>query len=100
MATLTERKLEYDLHKSEGYSFYNTIRSQLSLDMEGGSTTDAEANEISKRLREVKNELLSGDWKSALLEINKVLPNIHLTEVKLSEIKTGIQDYITNNYNW
>lgn len=100
MATLEERKTEYNTHKNAGYDFYNSVRAQLSLDMESLSVTEEQASVIANKLKRVKDELLSGDWKSALIEVHNVLPNIHLSSTRLEDIKTEIQDYITNNYTW
>ena len=100
MATLEERKAEYDNHKIAGYDYYNTIRSQLTLDVEAGEKTLECAIQIQCRLSGVSQHLLLGDWKSAYKEVDSILSNVYCTSDIIAQVKSDIIDYITNNYSW
>jgi len=100
MATLEERKAEYILHESSGKDYYNSFRSQLTLDVENGDKTLEEAIEISKRLESIGDSLNTGDWKSAYKDITGVLPNIYCPQSIIDSIKTDISTYIQTNYTW
>ena len=100
MATLEERKNEYDTHKIAGYDLYNSMRAQLSLGLEEGSLTTRQVLDVQKKMAPVKDELVWGDWKTALLRIEEVTPNENLSSEFIAQIKTAIQAYIVNNYKW
>ena len=100
MTDLSNRKQEYEIHQTNGIDFYNNFRSQLTIDIEEGTKTLEDVLEIQNKLHKVSNMLTTGDWKSALFEINKVLPNVHLTTEFLTELKSEIHLYITNIYTW
>jgi hypothetical protein len=53
MATLEERKTEYLAHETAGKDYYNEFRAQLSLDIEGGTISLADAKEIHFKLKAV-----------------------------------------------
>ena len=100
MATLEERKLEYNTHKENGYDYYNTFRSQLTLDVESGNKTILQAIEIQQRLVPVTDMLMLGDWKSAHNSLCCILSNVHCTADMLAGIKSDIESYISTNYSW
>lgn len=98
--TIEERMNEYNLHKEAGYNFYNLLRSQLSFELEGGIKSESAVLDIQKKVEAVKNELIWGDWKNALIKINEVAANENLTDTFIGQIRTSIEDYINNNYSW
>lgn len=100
MATLAERKAEYEAHQVAGQDYYNSVRSQLTLDVEAGTRTLIEAVSIQQQLYWVGCNLHTGDYKSALLACNALNTNDTLTQAYLDQIKADIQTYITNNYSW
>lgn len=100
MATLEQRKAEYDAHKEAGYDFYNTIRSELSLALEGNGLSLTRVLDIQSKMEPVKNELIWGDWKNALAVVQGIVPNENLTREFIDRIQTEISRYINNNYTW
>lgn len=100
MATLEERKSEYELHKANGVDYYNTFRAQLTLDVEQGDKTLVCALEIQERLLRVGETLCTGDWKSAYNVLANTLPSPNCTKEIIDTMKTDIGNYITNNYTW
>ena len=100
MATLEERKAEYDTHKTNGLDFYNSFRSQLTLDVESGTKTLEGALAIQDRLLRVGECLCSGDWKSAYNVLDNTLGNQHCTKEIIDNMKTDILTYIQTNYTW
>ena len=100
MATLEERKAEYDLHKANGLDYYNSFRSQLTIDVEQGDKTLECALEIQERLLRVGETLCTGDWKSAYNVLSNTLANKYCTKDIIDNMKTDIGNYITTNYTW
>lgn len=100
MATLEERKAEYDIHKTAGSSQYNEWRSQASLDIEAGLITLESALERERVLNQVKLDVCIGDWKTALNHLNNTLPNVHVPQSYLDSLISDCETYITNNYSW
>jgi len=100
MATLEERKTEYDAHKIAGQDQYNIWRAQASLDIEGGSITLDSALERERVLNQVKLDVCIGDWKTALNHLHNTLPNVHVPQSYLDALISDCQTYITNNYSW
>ena len=100
MPSLAERKLEYDTHKTAGYDYYNSMRAQQSLDVQAGTKTIEQVNDIYNKLDKVIRYVLQGDWKGALYQIDNVLPNVNCPQALIDQVKTDIQNYITNNYTW
>lgn len=100
MATLEQRKTEYDTHKTAGYDYYNGFRSQLTLDVEATTKTLEQCLIIESRFKKVSESLLNGDWKSALVHVGNVKPNVFLDQSLIDQVSTDIQNYITANYSW
>ena len=100
MATLAERKAEYEQYQIDGTDLYNTIRSQLTLDIESGLITLTDAISIQSQMHEVGSNLLTGDFKSAYQSCIALNVNSTLTQARLDSIKTEIGNYITANYTW
>jgi len=100
MASLAERKAEYDTHAIAGSDFYNTFRSQLTLDIEAGSKTLPQVLAIKNKIRCIGMELKDGDWKSAYHLASMLTSDVNFTDDMLSTMKTDIGSYISTNYTW
>jgi len=100
MATLAERKAEYDIHKAAGQSKYNEWRSQASIDIENGAITLESALIREQILNKVKLDVCIGDWKTALNHLSNTLPNVHLPQSYIDSLIADCNNYITNNYSW
>ena len=100
MASLAERKAEYNAHAIAGSDFYNTFRSQLTLDIEAGSKTLPQVLAIKNKIRCIGMELKDGDWKSAYHLASMLTSDVNFTDDMLSTMKTDIGSYISTNYTW
>jgi len=100
MATLAERKAEYELHKDAGWDYYNSFRSQLTLDIEAETKTQEECLAIHARMSVVGTYLQTGDWKSAYDNIIRLAPDFYCTVDIIESVKSDIIAYITENYTW
>ena len=98
--SLESRKAEYNQHKIAGEDYYNTLRSQLTLDVEQGTRSIEQIVSIQSQLFNVSCNLFTGDWRSALLQASNLNTNEILTDEYLNQIKSDIQAYISENYSW
>ena len=94
------RIAEYEAHAIAGKNYYNRLRAQASIDVESELITLEVAIERESRLSEVKVDLCIGDWKTALLKVNRQLPNFAVSQDFLDSLKLDIEEYITQNYSW
>lgn len=100
MASLEGRKAEYITHETAGKDFYNTFRSQLTLDIEAGSKTLPQVLAIKDKVRCIGMELKDGDWKSAYHLASMMTSDVNFTKQHLEDMKADILAYITSNYSW
>lgn len=90
--SLEQRKALYQQFENDGRDYYNTMRSQLTLDVEAGNKTLIEIVSIQAQLENVSKNLYTGDWKSALLSAQSLNANDNLTQDYLNTIITDIQN--------
>ena len=100
MASLAERKAEYDAHAIAGSDFYNTFRSQLTLDIEAGSKTLPQVLAIKDKVRCIGMELKDGDWKSAYHLASMLTSDVNFTSGMLTDMKADLLAYISTEYSW
>ena len=100
MASLAERKAEYTAHATAGKDYYNTFRSQLTLDIEAGSKTLEQVLAIKDKVRCIGMELKDGDWKSAYHLASMLTSDVNFTSGMLTTMKSDIGSYISTNYTW
>ena len=98
--TKEELKAEYTAHRSAGASFHDEVRSELVLDVMSSSMTLDAVLEAERQLDGVSRRLNEGSWKTALLELNKIITNVILTQARVNSIRTRIEQYITTSYSW
>ena len=55
--------VSYEQKEKDGHTYYNLKRSELVESIITAVRTEAEASEIDTKLVNVKNALLTGDWK-------------------------------------
>jgi len=95
----TEIKQKYEVHKANGVAFYEDFRALIVLDVYKGLISETQAFFVEKLLKVAFDRINNtGDWKTALFELNQVQPK-NETEQKYYGIAIAqIQEYIQNNY--
>lgn len=95
----TEIKQKYEVHKAKGIEFYENFRALIVLDIYKGLITEIQAFFVEELLKVAFDRINNtGDWKTALFELNQVTPK-NVTEQKYCGIAIAqIQEYIQNNY--
>lgn len=91
-------KRTYKQRESDGKEYYNGLRSQLYLDIVNGTYTPAEAFALEQHLKDVKENIVTGNWLTGQ-SICSALPlsGIFTQELKES-IMLDIDTYVNNNY--
>ena len=95
---VTQLMNAYEQKEKDGHSYYNLKRSELVESIIEGARTEAEAFEIDLKLKNVKDALLTGDWKTAKTYLSLTVVEGAYTQALKDEFDTEIQEYITNNY--
>ena len=95
---VTQLMNAYEQKEKDGHSYYNLKRSELVESIIEGVRTEAEAFEIDLKLKNVKDALLTGDWKTAKTYLSLTVVEGAYTQALKDEFDTEIQEYITNNY--
>lgn len=98
MATVEDIKAAYKIHTQAGVDFYDEFRAKMALDVTDGKTSIAKAVAVEKTLKPIKELLLSGDWRSALYQVDFIPGNVDCPKALLDEIKSDIQAYVTANF--
>ncbi len=89
---------DYDIKEKDGHEYYNKKRSELVLSIINLERTEQEAFQIDTKLKNVKDSLLSGDWKTARAYLDLVIVEEAFTQDLKDEYLIEISEYITNNY--
>ena len=95
---ITQLMNNYDQKEKDGHNYYNLKRSELVESIITAVRTEAEAFEIDTKLVNVKNALLTGDWKTAQTYLGLTVVEGAYTQSLKDEFDTEIQDYINANY--
>lgn len=88
----------YDVKEKDGREYYNKKRSELVLDIVTAVRTEVEAFEIDTKLKNVKDSLLTGDWKTAKTYLSLTVVEGAYTQELKDEYNSEIQEYINANY--
>jgi len=91
-------KSAYAAHEVAGKEFYADVRADLANKAITAEITYNDAYNIEQSLRDVKENILTGDWKTAQYHMTLVTVAAPLTQDIYDSIKDPIDDYITNNY--
>jgi hypothetical protein len=95
---ITQLMNGYEKKQKDGHNYYNLKRSELVESIITAVRTEAEAFEIDTKLVNVKNALLTGDWKTAQTYLGLTVVEGAYTQSLKDEFDTEIQDYINANY--
>jgi hypothetical protein len=90
--------VSYQQKENDGHTYYNLKRSELVESIITAVRTEAEAFEIDTKLVNVKNALLTGDWKTAQTYLGLTVVEGAYTQALKDEYNLEIQDYIDANY--
>ena len=95
---VTQLMNAYEQKEKDGHSYYNLKRSELVESIIEGVRTEAEAFEIDLKLKNVKDALLTGDWKTAKTYLSLTVVEGAYTQALKDEFALEIQEYIDANY--
>ena len=95
---VTQLMNAYEQKEKDGHSYYNLKRSQLVESIIEGVRTEVEAFEIDLKLKNVKDALLTGDWKTAKTYLSLTVVEGAYTQALKDEFALEIQEYIDANY--
>jgi hypothetical protein len=90
--------LIYSKRKADGWDFYNRIRSNYVYLINIGQATGDDEYFIQNKMKDVKANLLSGDWVTAKKDLINVSVEGAFTEQIKTSFLTQIQSYIEANY--
>ena len=88
----------YEHREKDGHNYYNQKRSELVESIIAAVRTEAEAFEIDTKLKNVKDSLLTGDWKTAKTYLSLTVVEGAYTQALKDEYNLEIQEYIDANY--
>ncbi len=95
---ITQLMNGYEKKEKDGHNYYNFKRSQLVETINTGVRTEAEAFEIDIKLKNVKDSLLTGDWKTSKTYLGLTVVEGAYTQELKDEYDLEIQQYIDANY--
>ena len=87
-------KLKYNQRRTDGVGAYLMLASEFRLSGNLRATNKA----IENKLRQVRDELINGQWISALEELETVNTSVHFTQELYDRFHLSLSTYITNNY--
>lgn len=91
-------QLKYNERTKDGHDYYNSLRTDLYLDIVNGTVTDTDAFLLENHVKNLKDELISGNWLTAqYVNSNLALSGIY-NQVMKDEIQNYIDNYVLNNY--
>jgi len=88
----------YEKRKNDGWVFYNKIRTDFVYLINIGQANGDDEYFIQKKMKDVKANLLSGDWVTAKKDLIAVEVEGAFTEQIKTSFLTQIQSYIEANY--
>ena len=65
MATIEDIKTLYSSHEEAGKAYYDQFRAERAQKVLNNETTIESETELSLHLKDVKQEMLSGDWRTS-----------------------------------
>lgn len=91
-------KENYVLKEIDGRDFYNTFRSRLLISIQNEEILASDAFAVESYLSMIKDNLISGNWLTAQYVCNSLPYQGIFNEALKTEILTGINNYINENY--
>ena len=95
---ITQLMVSYEQKEKDGHNYYNQKRSELVESIITAVRTEAEAFQIDTKLKNVKDSLLTGDWKTAKTYLESTVVEGAYTQDLKDEYALEIQEYINANY--
>ena len=89
---------KYNERTVEGVKYYNQFRTQLYIDILNGIITENEAFSLEIHLKNMADNLLTGNWLTAQNVITSLALSGIFTQTMKDEISEYINNYILNNY--
>lgn len=91
-------KKRYNKLSDDGADYYNGFRSQIYLDILNGDITDVEAFLLEAHVKELADNLNTGNWLTAQnTNTNLSLSGIY-DQVMKDKLQADIDAYVTENY--
>jgi hypothetical protein len=88
----------YEHKEKDGHNYYNFKRSQLVESIITAARTEEEAFEIDTKIVNVKNALLTGDWKTSKKYLEMTVVEGAYTQLLKDEFDLEITEYIDTHY--
>ena len=88
----------YEKRGLDGIDFFENYRVDIVVLYSLGVKTALDVYEIEQKLDHVITKIIRGDWLTASNEITKVVAEGALDQDFITEIKSGINLYISENY--
>jgi hypothetical protein len=96
---VTQIQNNYNPKISDGVAYYNLKRAEEVEKITNGFISSLNAFEIAKKIKEVKSELLTGDWITAFRYIVATEINTIYTQEVKDEYQNYIENYVNLNYD-
>lgn len=91
-------KKRYEGYEKDGKDFYNGFRSNLYLEIVAGNVAASDAFIVEGYLKDVKDNLITGNWMTARHLCNSLATQGIFTQTLKDTILAGMDAYITENY--
>lgn len=90
----------YNKRIADGQAYYRKKRAETVKKIEdiGDPLTETDAFIIDQKVKDVKDSVLTGDWKTAKAHLDSSVVEGAYTQAVKDDYDTYIIDYITNNY--
>lgn len=89
---------KYNERTRDGKDYYNNFRTNLYIEIINGVIIDSEAFALEQHIKELSNNLLTGNWLTAQnTNTNLILSGVY-TQVMKSKLDTDINNYLSDNY--
>lgn len=91
---ILNEKIKYERRQKDGVSAYLTIMAEFRLN----ETPRSVNKNLENKLRTVRDELINGQWITALEQLDEITPQGDLTDEIYDRIHLSIDTYIQNKF--
>lgn len=95
---LEQIDMEYNKRIKDGMLFYRKYRASMVKDMMDNVKTESDIFIIDKKIKNAKDCILTGDWKTGLAYLNLETVEGAFTQEFKTALMADIQTYIAGNY--
>lgn len=95
---LIDVEKNYTKRAEDGNNYYRKKRAQLAYNLESGGLSDMEVFLIEQKIKDTKDCILSGDWKTGYVYLDSQTVEGVFTEEYKNELLAELLEYIGNNY--